>query len=409
MLKKEFDYAIERGIINYDDVLKQIEMMKKQELLNKHPHDIWQGKNGSWYTYLPQGNSRKLIKKNSKEKIEEAIIKCYQSEENRQITFHVLYYKWLLEYKTLQVDMGTIDRINCDYEKFYRGTGIDKTLIQDIDLLMVDIFIHKAIKDHDFNKKQYYNMSIVLRQVLEYAIKEGYIESSPLNRFKLGRNVLRKDKKKKNYTQVYFVNEKKKMESILMKDFLKDNKNTILLAILFVFQTGLRLGELVALKWSDISGDIITVQRTETRYRIISPDGSKGRYVIDIKENTKGAEGEREVYLTPKAQELLKLIKKTNFKNGYESEFIFVYEKGRMHERCVDNCIRKYCGKLHINERSMHKIRKTYISSLIDAGINIDAIREQVGHKDAQTTLNCYCYNRYDDTQTHDMIAKAVY
>jgi len=274
---------------------------------------------------------------------------------------------------------------------------------------LCDVMKNFAIKDYNLNKKQYYNMSIILRQVLEYAVLKHLINDNPIKHFKLATKGLRKDKKKKNYTQVYFVEEKKQMESLLLKDFSEGIKNTILLAILFVFQTGLRLGELVTLKWSDINGDMLTVQRTENRYRTINPDGTKGEYVIGIKENTKGADGEREVYLTPKARDLLKMIKKANFKNGYESEFIFVYEKGRMHERCVDNCIRKYCRKLHINERSTHKIRKTYISSLINAGVNLNAVREQVGHKDAKTTLNCYCYNRYDDSQTHDSIAKAVY
>ena len=40
-------------MINVGDVQNSIEAMKKEELLKKHPYKIWEGKEGEWYTYLP--------------------------------------------------------------------------------------------------------------------------------------------------------------------------------------------------------------------------------------------------------------------------------------------------------------------------------------------------------------------
>jgi integrase len=53
----------------------------------------------------------------------------------------------------------------------------------------------------------------------------------------------------------------------------------------------------------------------------------------------------------------------------------------------------------------MHKIRKTYISTLIDnENININYIREQVGHADERTTYGNYCFNRKSkDLTEYDM------
>ena len=59
--------------------------------------------------------------------------------------------------------------------------------------------------------------------------------------------------------------------------------------------------------------------------------------------------------------------------------------------------------------KTMHKIRKTYISALIDSGeINIDKIRELVGHEDERTTFHNYCHNRETDARTHENIERAL-
>ena len=59
--------------------------------------------------------------------------------------------------------------------------------------------------------------------------------------------------------------------------------------------------------------------------------------------------------------------------------------------------------------KTMHKIRKTYISALIDSGeINIDKIRELVGHEDERTIFHNYCYNRETDARTHENTERAL-
>ena len=61
-----------------------------------------------------------------------------------------------------------------------------------------------------------------------------------------------------------------------------------------------------------------------------------------------------------------------------------------------------------IDEKSSHKARKTYISSLIDAGVNINEIRKQVGHEDERTTYRNYCFNRMPKNETENMLEKVL-
>lgn len=62
-------YAVDNGMIDLSCVQEQIEMNKRKELLEKHPYKIWEGKDGKWYTYLPDGEGRKLKKGQHKSRL----------------------------------------------------------------------------------------------------------------------------------------------------------------------------------------------------------------------------------------------------------------------------------------------------------------------------------------------------
>lgn len=59
---------------------------------------------------------------------------------------------------------------------------------------------------------------------------------------------------------------------------------------------------------------------------------------------------------------------------------------------------------MNIGRKSSHKIRKTYISSLFDSGLNINKIREMAGHEDERTSLNNYCFDRKADKDTENIL-----
>ena len=61
-------YAIENGMIDTAYVRDMIEMQKRKEILEKHPYKIWEGKDGKWYTYLPDEENGRVLKKRKTEK-----------------------------------------------------------------------------------------------------------------------------------------------------------------------------------------------------------------------------------------------------------------------------------------------------------------------------------------------------
>ena len=61
-------YVIDNGMIDTAYVRDIIEMQKRKEILDKHPYKIWEGKDGKWYTYLPDEENGRVLKKRKTEK-----------------------------------------------------------------------------------------------------------------------------------------------------------------------------------------------------------------------------------------------------------------------------------------------------------------------------------------------------
>ena len=76
------NYIKENDKIKLDEIRIEYEMKKYEELLSKHSYDIWRGKNGKWYTYFPDEEKGRVLKKrNTREEIEDLIIAFYKEKE----------------------------------------------------------------------------------------------------------------------------------------------------------------------------------------------------------------------------------------------------------------------------------------------------------------------------------------
>lgn len=88
----------------------------------------------------------------------------------------------------------------------------------------------------------------------------------------------------------------------------------------------------------------------------------------------------------------------------------FIFINAQFSTRLTSSSINKYlygmCDELNVSRKSSHKIRKTYISSLFDAGLNINKIREIAGHEDERTSLNNYCFDRNIESDTELALEK---
>lgn len=411
--------AIAYSKINIDEVLNNIEAMTNKKILEQHTYAITQNKDGRFSTYLPDetkpGNRRKLVKAD-RELLEKEIIRFYKEREKKQslanISLRNFYPEWFA-YKSLHTTssayMRTIDEL---WKRYYINDPlVDRPLVE-LDEYTLDTWAHSLIKKHRLTKRQYYNMAIIIRQSLDLAVKKRIVQSNAFNNFRIDYKLFKPVEKKPDETQVFLTNEQSLIEQEAYRDFEQSGK-TACLAIPFAFQTGLRTSEIVALRWSDINEeqeDCIHVQRMETKEYKRLPDGTWGKPERVVIDRTKTIQGNRNVYLTTVARSILAQIHSFNEKMGYgNNDYIFLNETGRVTAPSLNKRIRRYCRKIGISEKGMHKIRKTYISTLIDSEeININYIREQVGHADERTTYGNYCFNRKSKSLTAQSMEKAL-
>lgn len=414
-------YVISNGMIDLAYVQEQINMNKRKEILKEHQYEIWLGNDDFWRTYIPditKKSKRRLIKKKSLTDLEDEVIhylRVGKTEQQRStVTLMTLFPEWI-DYKAIHTNSTSyIKKITAEWSKYYsiQTDFINMPLIQ-FTKIQLDNWAHNMIKTYEMSKKQYYNMSIILRQELDYAVEKGFIEKNVFEDVKINTKMFRRVKKKSGATQVYMTDEIPKMINDMARRFANDPSNTAPLAVMLDFETGIRIGELLALRKSDISPDgcYLHIQRQVVRdFKRVDDNCFKMKFCgFKVVEYTKSDDGDREVYLTELARKILWLVFMTNEKYNHHCEdFIFVNGNKRINHYAIQARVLRGCESIGIITKTMHKIRKTYISTLIDSGLNIDEIRKQAGHSDERTTYGNYCYNRMTQKETEKTIEDAL-
>ena len=315
--------------IDLNDVLQKNEDMRKKQILETHKaeHKVWQsnGKRVRWYTYIPDNNSpkknkTKLLVRTTEEDLEEAIIDYYIStdKERNSMTIEKLYKEWF-QYKEKHTNSTTyMHRIDNDWQKYYKGTYIIKKPIVDLDFLTVENWALDIIRKNDMPRKTYSNMTIIIRQILDYAVNKSIIDNNVFSKIKIPSKLFKPTKRKNDETQVFMVDEKPLIVKSAYDDY-EDSDEAVCLGVAFLFETGLRIGEMLALEFSDIYVDkpYISITKSEIKCEEKKPNGKWVITGYEVVPHAKTKAGERDVYLTEKAREILNTVRIWNKENGF--------------------------------------------------------------------------------------------
>ncbi len=376
-------YAIANGMIDLSYVQEQIEMNRRKELLEKHPYKIWEGKDGKWRTYIQdnQNYERRMIKRNSLEAVEDVVVEHIKKEMDNP-TIEEVFYEWNNRRAELgKISKPTQERNDQVFRRHYSDFG--KKRIKSVTESDINDFMEEQISYHNLSAKAFSNLKGITKGLLKRAKKRNLTNISIDEIFAdmdLTDTSFKKTIKEDN--QEVFNDEEFKRAF----DYLTSNLDTKNIGILLMFVSGVRVGELVALKHSDFEGNTFKVRRTETRVA-----RGTGGYDYLIKEFPKSAAGVRTVVVPETYSWLLNKIKLCS----PFGEYIFCDENGdRMTTNCIRRRVERMCTKLNLIRKSPHKIRKTYGSILLDNNIDRRFITSQMGHTDITTTENYYHRNR---------------
>lgn len=375
-------FIIKNDIVNINDVQSLMESMKRKELLSKHPYKIWQGNDSRWRTYLPDKKKGRVLKKrNSQKEIEDVIID-YWTEQLENPTVKEVFEEW----NNRRLELGKIAeathlRNKQVFNRHYMEFGNRK--IKSLSVEEIEDFLEEQIPEYNLTAKAFSNLKTITRGFLKRAKKCKYIDFSVEDIFNdLDTSDSDFNKViKEDYQEVFDEDEMSKMIK-----YLEEHLDTQNIGILFMFVTGIRVGELVTLKHNVFDGNTFKIRRTETRYL----DKNK-KYVYKVKEYPKSEAGVRTVVVP---EDYAWICAKIRTLNPF-GEYIFVNKSGeRMTTNCIRNRLKRLCEKLIIYHKSPHKIRKTYGTILFDNNVDKRLILDQMGHADILVGETHYHRNR---------------
>lgn len=396
MTKHELlNYAVSKGIIDMSKLEAQVEDMEKNKYLEMHRYKIFKNGSGYWCTHIPDAK-RSMIKRKSREELEDIVIKFYHDEEYAP-TVRQVFEEWSKRKLDLgEIQKQTYDRYSTDFDRFF-NTIADKK-IKSIDEDFLEEYVKKTIRDKELTAKAWSGMRLILLGMFKRAKKKGYTNIS-ITDFNNDLEISKKSFKKRKMVDEEAVFNTTEQKTIL--EAISREKQTLLtLGVILAFQTGLRAGELSSLKYSDLDGNVLHVTRTEIRYK----DDDNKTYIYEVRESTKGSEGHRNVVVN---DETIKLIKQIRLMNPF-TEYLFEKNGKRMRGKAFSDKLVRLCKENNIYPKTIHRCRKTYCSKLIAAGLDEKLITKQMGHVNFETSEKYYHYNIFDSKETIDLITSAL-
>ena len=269
-----------------------------------------------------------------------------------------------LEEKKIEVRTSTIQ----NYQR-----SIYKWIIPQIGLFDVENITRNELQNFviEFSSKHKENTVINITKPLSgsliWAEENGYLKSSPWKNIKIPKDFSEKVIKTFSQEEVWKLLEAKGYQQI--------KKDMIILG----YHTGMRIGEVLALKWDDINFEksFLAVKRTLSGYDKIP----------EITE-PKTKKSKRRIYLDQATLGMLKARQKVNYKNY---EYVFCKRDGSLYSRQAMNLARM-CKNVGINPRSFHALRHTHATLLLSAGIHPKIVQERLGHARISTTLDTYSH-----------------
>ncbi|MEA4922208.1 MAG: site-specific integrase [Eubacteriaceae bacterium] len=178
-----------------------------------------------------------------------------------------------------------------------------------------------------------------------------------------------------------------------MQAILKNLKtNRIRLLIKLAAATGMRIGELLGLKYENIHDGYVSVVRQHCSYYQINNDGTRE---LVYEDRPPKANSYRDIPYPANLENEIKLHKELHYQesrqNGYESEYVFTTQTGhQLDPRNVRRAWKRFLLSIDVEPKKFHALRATYGTSLSKAGVAIETTCSLMGHKSIKTTYKYY-------------------
>lgn len=321
--------------------------------------------------------------------------------DKNDLTINDLYFRWVQLKKGLKAN--TFQNYKYMYAQFVEP---DFGEMHIVDLKRSDVrafYNHLADAQH-VKANTIDNIHTVLHQVLELGVEDEYLRYNPSD------NALKELKRAHNNDS-----EKRKAltvpEADLFEDFLAQEGQYHRWYPIFIIMlwTGMRVGEITGLRWCDIDLEEETISVNHTLVYFDKGGSERCGFAVNT---PKTKAGERTIPMLPKVKEAFLMEKAYQEEVGLEcnavvdgyTDFIFINRFGGVqHQGTLNKALRRIIrdcnyevldkekdNPILLPKFSNHTLRHTFTTRMCEAGVNIKAMQDILGHADAETTLQIY-------------------
>jgi len=184
--------------------------------------------------------------------------------------------------------------------------------------------------------------------------------------------------------QVFSINEQR-----LIENAISHSEDIRTLGILLTFYTGIRLGELCALKWSDFDYEAGTMSVTKTVTRVKNMQGGNCKTKLLV-----GApKSQKSMRKIPLPAFLLDMHKKYSYKCTSENCYLISGTNTPTDPRAYQKLYKKVLKDACVKDHKFHAIRHTFATRALELGVDIKTLSEILGHANVSITLNIYAHS----------------
>jgi len=299
----------------------------------------------------------------------------------KKITIQELFNEYV-EVKKYELRESSIIRMKQAYVLYilptYKDYRIDKLTVNDIQKWKISMEIRNLSLSTKKIAFTYFSTMI------NYAIKMGYLNDNPLSKVGSFKNILGIKPKIDFYTQEEFnkfIISAKEIATEREKQFNDVSEWNYYVFFNIAFYTGLRKGEIHALKWSDIDGSYLMVSRSISQRNLKNGD---------FEGVPKSNSSIRTLQMPlPLIEVLTKQKQRQQLLHNFDDDF-------RICGSIRDNTLRirksVYSSKARIKNIRTHDFRHSHATILANNNINIQEVARRLGHARIELTWNTYCH-----------------
>ncbi|MBQ9315112.1 MAG: site-specific integrase [Clostridia bacterium] len=297
-----------------------------------------------------------------------------KKQDLKEETFGIVVKEWLRDRKK-EVKESTFSHYRYVIKKYLIGELGDDS-IESMEKKNYNELIEKL--SQELSTKTVRDIIIILRSILEYA-NANYGYNIKIQQIKVP---------KLEQEPIIILN---KNEQDRMRVYCLKENSLRSIGIFICLSTGLRIGEICALKWNNIDLEKREIRIRNTLQRIYDEDLKQTKVVID---KPKTRTSIRNIPISNKLYNILKEIEKDH----HEDDF-FLTGSSELHiePRIYRDYFKKILRKSKIkNHYKFHILRHTFATNCIEVGMDTKSLSEILGHATIEMTLNKYVHSSFE-------------